>query len=109
MARSGAARRVVRHLPLTKARVNLGAVVKRARLGKEYFILEKDGIPVAALMDVDEFEDYLELADPIAHADITRSRKEALAGKTRPAEELQRELEVIAPRGRTKKAKRHPR
>jgi prevent-host-death family protein len=109
MAKAGTVHRVVRHLPLTKARINLGAVVKRARLGKEYFILEKDGIPVAAIMDVDEFEDYLELADPIARADIARSRKESLAGKTRSAEEIQRELEVIAPRRRTKKAKRHPR
>jgi hypothetical protein len=25
-------------------------------LNKEYVILEKDGIPIAALMDVDEFE-----------------------------------------------------
>jgi hypothetical protein len=28
---------------------------------KEYIILEKDGIPIAALMDINEFEDYLEL------------------------------------------------
>ena len=44
---------VVHRLPLTQARVNLGAVVKRARLYKEYFVLEKDGIPVAGLMDID--------------------------------------------------------
>ena len=52
---------MVRHLPITKARVNLGAVVKRIHMDKEYVILEKDGIPIAAMMDVDEFEDYLEL------------------------------------------------
>ena len=44
------------HLPITKARINLGAVVKQVHLNKEYVILEKDGIPIAALMDVDEFE-----------------------------------------------------
>ena len=53
--KSGTVRRLTR-LPLTKARIHLGAVVKRARLGKEYFILEKDGIPVAGLMGIDEFE-----------------------------------------------------
>jgi prevent-host-death family protein len=51
----------VQHLPLTKARINLGAVVKRVHLDKEYVILEKDGIPVAGVMPIDEFEDYLEL------------------------------------------------
>ena len=51
-------------LPLTKARINLGQVVRRVRLNKEYFILEKDGIPVVGIMDADEMEDYLELRDP---------------------------------------------
>ncbi len=54
----------VMHLPITKARINLGALVKRTHLGKEYFIIGKDGIPIAGLMDIDELEDYLELKDP---------------------------------------------
>src|SRR6266566_3373867 len=37
----------VHHLPITKARINLGQVVRRVVRNKEYFILEKDGIPVA--------------------------------------------------------------
>lgn len=49
----------VKRLPLTKARINLGALVKRAHLGNECFILEKDGIPIAGLMGIDEFKDYL--------------------------------------------------
>ena len=55
---------MVQTLPITKARINLGAVVKRIHLNKEYVILEKDGIPIAGIMDIDEFEDYLELQDP---------------------------------------------
>jgi hypothetical protein len=56
-----------------KSRINLGAVVKQLHLNKEYVILEKDGIPIAALMDVDEFEDYLELQDPKVKKDIAIS------------------------------------
>ena len=55
---------MVNRLPLTKARVNLGALIKRVHNNKEHFILEKDGIPVAALLDVDEYEDYLDSQDP---------------------------------------------
>ena len=84
---------MVQHLPITQARINLGALVKRVHLNKEYFILEKDGIPVAAIMDVDEFEDYLELQDPRVRAIIKKGRQEYLAGKSRPAEELLRELQ----------------
>jgi hypothetical protein len=61
--------------------------------GKEYVIIEEDGLPVAALMDVDEFEDYLELHDPEVNRVIAQSRREYLAAKSRPAEELLRELE----------------
>ena len=84
---------MVQHLPITQARINLGALVKRVHLNKEYFILEKDGIPVAAIMDVDEFDDYLELQDPRVRAIIKKGHQEYLAGKGRPAEELLRELQ----------------
>ena len=79
-------------MPITKARINLGAVVKRVHLNKEYVILEKDGIPIAGIMDIDEFEDYLELNDPKVQRDIRKSNEEYLAGKHRPAEELLQEL-----------------
>ena len=87
---------MVQRLPLTQARHNLGAVVKRVHLNKEYVILEKDGIPVAGVMNIDEFEDYLELQDPTAQASIRKSRQEFLAGKSRPARELLQELQTRA-------------
>ena len=95
MAKAAQASRspVVERLPLTKARINLGAVVKRVHLNKEYIILEKDGIPIAGMMDIDEFEDYLELQDPKVKRIIEKGRQEYLAGKSRPAEELLHELQ----------------
>ena len=92
--------RMVRHLPITKARVNLGAVIRRVHLDKEYIILEKDGIPVAGLMNIDEFEDYLEMQDPKAKATIRKSSEEFRAGKARAADALLAVLkrESAAPR-----------
>ena len=55
---------MVHHIPITKARINLGQVVRRAHLNNEYFILEKDGIPIAGILDIAELEDYLELQKP---------------------------------------------
>ena len=80
-------RRSVTRLPLTQARIHLGALVKRVHLNKEYFILEKDGIPVAGLMDLDEFADYPDLQDPKVRADIRKSYQEYRAGKGLPAED----------------------
>ncbi len=95
---------MVQHLPITQARINLGALVKRIHLNKEYVILEKDGIPVAGVMNIDEFEDYLELQDPKIRAHIRASNTEYRAGKSRPAEEFLKEL-----RGETaRRNKRRP-
>jgi len=92
---------MVQRLPLTQARNTLGSVVKRVHLNKEYVILEKDGIPLAGVMDIDEFEDYLELQDPKVRAHIAASRQEFLAGKSRPAETLLKELQArTAKRGK---------
>jgi len=72
---------MVNRLPLTKARINLGALIRRVHNNKEHFILEKDGIPVAALLDVDEYEDYLDMQDPGLKQRIKEGHKEYRQGK----------------------------
>ena len=95
---------LIHRLPITKARINLGQVVRRAHVNKEYFILEKDGIPVAGLLDAGELEDYLELRDPAARRAILESNADVAAGRIRPAEDL---LELSAkPHRKPKKARR---
>ena len=51
----------VTRIPITEARVNLGAVVKRVHLKGEYFIVEKDGFPIVGMLPAKELEEYLEL------------------------------------------------
>jgi hypothetical protein len=88
----------INRLPITKARINLGQIAKRAHNGNEYFILEKDGIPVIGIMSADELEDYLELRDPTVKVSIAASGKDHSAGKTRPASMLLAELKRSAVR-----------
>lgn len=78
----------VNTIPMTKARYNLGALAKRVHLKKEYLILEKDGVPIIGIMDADELEDYLELQDPKARADIEKSNQDIREGRTRSIDEL---------------------
>lgn len=49
---------MVKTIPITKARINLGAIVERVRTKGERVILEKGGIPVATLVDMELIEDY---------------------------------------------------
>ena len=88
----------INRLPITKARINLGQIARRAHNGNEYFILEKDGIPVIGIMAADELEDYLELRDPKVKASIAASRRDYSAGKSRPAGKLLAELKRSAVR-----------
>ena len=83
---------VIQRIPITKARINLGQVVRRVHVNKEYFVLEKDGIPVAGILDIDELEDYLELRDPAVKRQIRESGKQRRAGKVREAGEFVAEL-----------------
>ena len=99
MPRKGTLKPVVTCLPITQARINLGAVVKRVHLNKEYIIIEKDGIPIAGLMDIDEFEDYLELQDPEVREHIRKSSDEYCAGQSRPVEDFLAELPVDTSKG----------
>ncbi len=78
-------KRTVHRIPITRARINLGQVVRRASVHREYFILEKDGIPVAGLMSADEFEDYLDSQEPGLKKQIRKSYAEFRRGKARDA------------------------
>jgi len=79
---------MVKTIPITKARINLGEVIKRVHLNKENFVLEKGGIPVAAILDIDEFEDWLEMKDSKIKEQIRRGYKEYKKGKTIPLDKF---------------------
>ena len=83
---------MVYQLPITEVPTRLSEVIKRVQRENQYVVLEKDGVPVAGLMDIDEFEDYLELKDPKVREHIRKSHEEYLAGKSRPIEEFLAEL-----------------
>jgi hypothetical protein len=88
----GTVKSIVHRIPLTRARINLGQVVRRAHVNREYFILEKDGIPVVGIMHVDDLEDYLEQQDEGLKEQIRIGHRDYLSGKARDAGEFLTEL-----------------
>jgi hypothetical protein len=83
---------IVSRLPLTKARVNLGQVVRRVHVNREVFILEKDGIPVVGLLHVDDLEDYLEMQNRSVKEQIRTSTHDYRSGRARSAHQFLAEL-----------------
>ena len=65
---------MTKKLAISKARVNLGAVVKGVREKGDVVVLEKDGIPVASIVDVDYMEDMRDALD-LAAARIANAGK----------------------------------
>ncbi len=92
---------IVTRLPLTKARVNLGQVVRRVHVNREVFILEKDGIPVVGLLHVDDLEDYLEMQNSSVKEQVRTSASEYGRGAARDAHDFLAELKH--PSGKRKK------
>jgi hypothetical protein len=86
---------MVKTIPITKARINLGEVIKGVHLNKENFVLEKGGIPVAAIFDIDEFEDWLEMKDPKIKEQIRRGYEEYKKGKTAPLDKFLSKIKAI--------------
>ena len=83
---------MVHRIPLTKARVNLGQIARRAHLNNECFILKKNGIPIAGIVDIDDLEDWLELQDPEMQEQISEGYREYRQGKTKPLDDFLAEL-----------------
>ncbi len=94
-------RKTIHRMPITKARINLGQVARRAHVNREYFILEKDGIPIAGVLSAEELEDYLEMQEPGLKAQIRKSNAEYRRGKGRDAEKFLAELRRAASRSKS--------
>ncbi len=54
---------MTKNLAISKARVNLGAVVQGVSEKGDIVVLEKDGIPVASIVGVDVIEDMRDALD----------------------------------------------
>jgi hypothetical protein len=96
---------VLHRIPLTKARINLGQVVRRVHVNREYFILEKDGIPVAGIMHVDDMEDYLEQQDESLKEQIKAGHQDYLGGRARDAGDFLKELQRPAKKAKKQAAR----
>ena len=90
---TGVAMKVIR-MPMTKARINLGALVRGVHVRGDVVVLEKDGIPVAGLVDIDVIEDLIEIHDPKMQRKIRASMKAYREGKGRPLREFLDELKA---------------
>jgi prevent-host-death family protein len=79
-------------ISVSAARQSLPELLERARYGRERFVIERRGQPLAAVLP---YEEYLALADALDDLLDARLAREALAdlaaGETIPWEQVKRE------------------
>jgi PHD/YefM family antitoxin component YafN of YafNO toxin-antitoxin module len=66
----------LKNMPITQARINLGAVVERVRTTSESVTLEKGGIAVATIINTETLEDMQDALDLLTARE--ENRKEPL-------------------------------
>ena len=71
----------VTRVSATDAKTHFGELIRRVKVGKEYIIVERDGIPMLGILDADELEDYLDLHDESLKAQIRQGYQEYRAEK----------------------------
>lgn len=72
----------------TQARTQLGDLLKKVSINKDCFVLEKDGIPIAGLLNIDAFEDFLDSQSDKTKEEIKKSYKEYKKGSSISARSL---------------------
>jgi antitoxin (DNA-binding transcriptional repressor) of toxin-antitoxin stability system len=67
-------------ISVENATKQLPHIVEKLRKGT-YVVLQKNGLPVAGIVDASDMEDFLELRDPSLNKQITKGYKEFNKGK----------------------------
>ena len=49
---------VLKTIKATDARIHFGDLLKRAFKGEEHFVVEKDGLPIAVIISMADYENY---------------------------------------------------
>lgn len=83
---------VQHRLGATELRSQLGALLNRVHNRKEHLLIEKLGIPVAAVISMDEYEEYQRLVAARLHSDLGRRLDPEAKSQGLTEEELSADL-----------------
>ena len=76
----------------TELRSQLGNLLNRVYARKEHLLIEKLGIPVAAVISMDEYEEYQRLVAANLHSALSRTLEAEAAAQGLTEEDLLAEL-----------------
>ena len=83
----------IKNVGATEVRNNLGTLLNRVHRGQEQLVVEKLGIPVAAIISIKDYEQYRRLLLQEHHKALGRSLADAAAAQGISEEKLIAEME----------------
>jgi prevent-host-death family protein len=68
---------IVKTVSTMQVRAQLGEILNEAKYGRKYIVIERQGKPMAALVNIEELENILETLAELSNSAYLRSIKEA--------------------------------
>jgi prevent-host-death family protein len=84
---------MVNTVPATKARIHFGEILKRVHSGREQLIIERDGLPIAAIVSYADYERYRESLALSHLSQLSRMVSEEIKKKGWTEEEVFKSVE----------------
>jgi len=78
----------VQGIDSSELRTHLRAAIASVKRTKKPLIVKHRNVPSVVLVDIDEYEDYLDARDPVLKKSIVRARKEVREGKVFAIEDI---------------------
>ena len=69
-------------------RAHFKAALLTVKRTKRPIIVKQRNVPTAVLVDIDEYEDYLDARNPVLLASVVQARKEVKLGKVFPMDDV---------------------
>ena len=87
-------------IPATKAHRKFGELIRRVYSGEEHFVVEKDGLPVAAIISMEEYRQFMaKQAENISRFEnAARQIGEEIARQELTEEDIEAQVESVRQR-----------
>ena len=89
---------------MSEFRANLSSVMKHSVVrDRENVIIESAGVPVGVVITMDDYEDYLDLRDPVVLSAVAKGLEDYRAGKATRTRDLLAEIATPKPAARPRR------
>lgn len=95
---TNSSKKMTKFISAVEARTRFGQLLDEAQKGKHHLIIERKGRPLAAILSIEEFEDYLDMLyadNPSIKKSLIESQKDYEMGRVGSLDNLYKSLKPL--------------